>query len=50
MNRDLKGVDHSKMIKPADVAEAAMLPFKTRGTCVPYEINMSPSIEPLSAA
>jgi hypothetical protein len=47
MNKDLN-VDHSKMIKPSDVAEAAMLPFKTSVNCVPWEINLTPTIEPLS--
>ena len=41
MTRNVKGVDHSKMIDPTDVAEAAMLPFITNPNCVPFEVRMS---------
>ena len=41
LTRKAAGVDHSKMIKPSDVAEAAMLPFKTSVNCVPWEIHLS---------
>jgi hypothetical protein len=41
LTRQVEGVDHLKMIKPSDVAEAAMLPFKTSVNCVPFEIHLS---------
>ncbi len=51
MTRNVQGVDHSKMIQPSDVAEAAMLPFKTSASCLPFEIRMSsalPSDDPVA--
>ena len=44
MTRDVQGVDHSKMIQPSDVAEAAMLPFNTSPSCLPFEIRMSSAL------
>ena len=38
---DLENLDHSKMIKPADVAEAALLPFRVSPHCVPAEMFLS---------
>jgi hypothetical protein len=38
---DLESLDHSKMIKPADVAEAALLPFRVSPFCVPAEMFLS---------
>jgi short-subunit dehydrogenase len=42
MCEDHKGVDHSLMIKPEDVAEAAMLALTTSATCCPSEITVRP--------
>ena len=44
MTRSVQGVDHSKMIQPEDVAEAAMLPFVTSPSCLPFEIRMSSAL------
>ena len=44
MTRNIQGVDHSKMIQPSDVAEAAMLPFMTSASCLPFRIRMSSAL------
>ena len=39
--KDLESLDHTKMIKPEDVAQAALLPLRTSANCVPAEIYLS---------
>ena len=39
--QDLESLDRTKMIKPEDVAEAALLPFRVSPSCVPAELYLS---------
>ena len=44
---DLEELDHTKMMKPEDIAEAALLPFRISPNCVPAEVYLSvgPSVD-----
>jgi hypothetical protein len=42
MAAGVQGADKDRMIKAADVAEAALLAVRTSGSCCPQEITLRP--------